>query len=350
MGRVFKRKYRDKKTGELRECATYTLELSINGRKVREPTDTTRKEQANALLRERESAIWEGRYLPRAKKRVDLTVGGLRDLWLKDRASKKSLRHDKGRFAAIVKALGEHRVVATLRADDVRDLKKGLAADKAKPATVNRHLALLRSALNLAADSGHTHRDPMRGISFEAENNERDRICTAAEYERLKEGAEGDLRVLVVVAYWTGMRLGEIAGLTRDRLDLRAGTIRLRARDTKEGAAKALPLPAEAIEELHAVPARVDGRVFRCRVESYSRQFSALVGELGIKDLRFHDLRHTAATRMHEAGVDILTIQAFTGHKTLAMLKRYTRVTEARMRRALEQQGAHAAGSEASKR
>ena len=348
MGRVFKRRYRDKKTGELRECATYTLEFYVNGRKVREPTETRQKENAKTLLREREQSLWEGRYFPRSRSRIDLTVGTLRDNWLDERKGKLSLRHDKARLGSFVDHVGEHRVVASLATTDVIGWRASLEKRKLEVATINRHLAVLRSALNLAAEQGHAHRDPMRGIRMAKERNERDRICSPAEFAKLYEEAEEEIRALVVIGYELGMRLGEIVGLRRDRVDLEAGTVRLRAADTKEAAPKVLVLPASVVKEMKEIPAR-RARFFHHTTETYSRKFAELAAELKIEDLRFHDLRHTAASRMHAAGVDLLIIQAFTGHKTLAMLKRYTRVTPDTMRRALEKVEAHEA-SDLSKR
>lgn len=339
--------------GVYKRGGVWWLRYSAGGRQVRETADTSRKEQAEALLRERLQAVWEGRHFPgkRRAKAQHMTVAKLRDDWLAERASKKSIGMDKTRLRRAVEHFGAGRLVVTITAEDVSAWRAELAKDKLSVATINRHLASLRGAINLAVDRGHLASSPMRGVRLEKESNERDRLCSRAEYERLRDAAEGDLRAIIVMGYWLGMRLGEISGLAWNRVDLERGTLRLRASATKEGAAKPLPLPTEAVKELKALPRNISGRVFRHTVQTYSRKFAELCGELKIEELRFHDLRHTAVTRMLEAGVDLRTIQAFTGHKTLLMVKRYAKVTETRMRDAMSAIEAHETrGLDASKR
>lgn len=318
------------------------LDYRVNGRRVRESAETTRKEQALALLRERQQAAWEGRYFPGRGEAKAITVRKLVDDWLDERASKASIDHDRARLERAVDHFGAGRIVASITSAEISAWRKALASEGLAVATINRHLAALRGALNLAVDRELIHRNPMRGVRLEAERNERDRLCSREEYERLRDEAIGDLRVVIVMGYWLGMRLGEIAGLEWGRVDVERGTLRLSAAATKEAAAKALPLPAEAVRELKALRRRDDGRVFKHTVQTYSRLFGELCDELKIQDLRFHDLRHTAVTRMLEAGIDLRTIQAFTGHKTLLMVKRYAKVTETRLRDAMSQVEAHA--------
>lgn len=326
------------------------IQYNASGRQYRESANTSRRADAEALLRERLQSIWDGRFFPhRGKRKRDLTIAGLLDLWVNERSGKRSLRHDETRLGAAVKHFGKDRLVATITADDVAGWRDELAEGH-ETATVNRHLAVLRSALRLAAARGHAHQDPLSGIRLERERNARNRICSPDEYAAIREAAVDDTRAVVTVGYWIGMRLGEIAGLTRERLDLRAGTIRLAAADTKEGQIKTLALPRAVVDELKTLPVRTDGRVFAYDSDAYSKRFAALCRECEIADLRFHDLRHTAATNMRRAGLDLMTIAAFTGHKTLAMLKRYQHVSVDDLRDAMSRVEAHAAGRDASKR
>jgi integrase len=320
---------------------TWWIEYSVSGMRYRESAKTTRRENAETLLRTRQQQLWEGTFVPGARKSKPLTIGGLRDLWLRERKGKASLSDDKQRLGVFVERFDEHRMVATLTTDEIRDWRDELA-EKLEPATVNRYLAVVRSALNLADTSGHQHRDPMAGITFGGEDNARDRLCSPEEYRRLIEAAQGDLGACITVGYWTGMRLGEIVNLTRDRLDLDAGMLRLSASATKEATAKSVPLPADAVSALRSIPSRIDGRVFRCNRDWYSRKFGELAKSLEIKDLHFHDLRHTALTRMADAGVDIMTMAAISGHKTLEMLKRYVHRREVALRAAMDRVEAHA--------
>lgn len=314
---------------------TWWVQYSVNGRQYRESAKTTRKESAQAFLRDKMQAIWEGRFFPDKKRQRDLTIGKLRDKWLDDKAGKKSIRMDKTRLRVIVEHFGEHRLLATVTAEDVIEFRKGLTANGLSVATVNRHLAVLRSALNYVRTLGYSHRDPMASVTLDDERNQRNRICTLDEYERLIDGAEtDDLRLMVVIGYWLGMREAEIANIPRAQI--RDGSLWLSSGETKEADVKSVPLPKKALPLIAALPIRLNGRLLPYSANTYSRQFSALCKTVGIRDLRFHDLRHTAVTNMLEAGIDILTIQTITGHKTLHMTRRYAHITNKRRVAALD--------------
>ncbi len=321
--------------------AVWWIQYSVAGRQYRETAKTTRKADAEALLRRRQQEIWEGRFFPGRRVRSDLTVAGLKDLWESERATKRSLRQDKVRLARAVERFGAHRLVGTLTADDLAAWRDELRA-KYSEATVNRHLAAMRSALNLASDRGHVHQDPFRGIRLSPERGARNRVCSPDEYRALLEGAYLELRLLIAIGYWTGMRLGEIVGA--QRIDKKARSIRLTAAETKEADTKSVPLPTDAITVIDEMPKRLDGRWFTYTANTYSRHFADLCAKLKIDGLRFHDLRHTAVTSMRRAGVDLLTIQRITGHKAIQTLKRYSHVTEDDLSAAMAKTEAHAAG------
>jgi integrase len=155
------------------------------------------------------------------------------------------------------------------------------------------------------------------------------------------------MRVAIVIGYRNGMRLGEIVGLTRDRVDVKRRAIRLGG-GTKEGDAKNAPLPSDAVGEIEKLPRRIDGRLFSMSPDTASKAFAALCVAVEIDNLHFHDFRHTAVTNFLEAGVDLMTIQTITGHKTLHMTKRYAHISDKRRREAMEKVEAQAATSERS--
>lgn len=193
-------------------------------------------------------------------------------------------------------------------------------------ATRNCYLALLRAALYHAVEDNYWHNNPARRFPQLPEHNARDRICSRDEYERLIDAAEPQLRLAIIIAYHTGMRLGEIAGLTWDHVDAKQRILKLKSSETKTSAARIVPIADAVRKELDAQPRRLDGKLFAATAGNLSAWFGKLCRELKIKDLRFHDLRHTAGTNLRRAGADIFTIKQITGHKTLAMLERYNTI------------------------
>jgi len=275
-------------------------------------------------------------------------VKDLGEKWLERSSGKRSLRHDKQRWGRIEEFFGPDRNIAAILTEDVIEFRDALGkedtrriSDEAKakdpkhrklmaPATVNRHLALLRSALRYAEKSLRQRTlDPTSGVEMLDELNERDRLWTAKEYEQLREAAPPALRLAIIFAYWTGMRLGEITSLQWEQVDIKAGVARLKSKDTKTKEARIVPLPVAVLDALTEEARPVGGgALFKVRSSSLSPLFTRLARELEIENIRLHDARHTAATRLRRAGVDVLTIQRITGHKTLDMLRRYNTITE----------------------
>lgn len=318
---------------ERQDSGQWWISYSVGGRRFRRVGGKT-KAQASALLAKVEVEIFEGKHFP-DKRKAGLTLAGLQDLWFEHAANKKSVKADQSRFDTVVSFFGASTQITGLAPADIEKLKALLTNKQTRfgkpmaPASVNRHLEVLRAALRVADANGHFHRNPMRGVKFLDEHNERDRVATPDEYEQLVDAAAPKLRLAIVLGFHTGMRLGEIAGLTWEQIDLRKRVVRLHSSETKTGYGRTVPLSPEAIEALKAWPRSLDGgRLIDVAATSLSPLFSRLCRRLEIKDLRFHDLRHSALTNLRRAGADVFTISAISGHKSLSMLKRYQTISD----------------------
>lgn len=92
---------------------------------------------------------------------------------------------------------------------------------------------------------------------------------------------------------------------------------------TKNGTARTVPLSSRAVAALEAMPRSPDGRVIPMSHYAISLRFRQLRERIGLENFRWHDLRHTAATRIARKLPNIIELSSVTGHKSLAMLKRY---------------------------
>jgi integrase len=126
---------------------------------------------------------------------------------------------------------------------------------------------------------------------------------------------------LVKLALETAMRRSELLGLRWEHIDLQKRTIFLQL--TKNGTSRTVPLSSQAIKILTEMPRNLDGRVFPLTHEVVSQAFNRARKQAGVKDVRFHDLRHMAITRLAEKLPNLIELSAVSGHKSLAMLKRY---------------------------
>lgn len=169
-------------------------------------------------------------------------------------------------------------------------------------------------------------------------------MLTEGEYQRLLDAAPGWLEPVLIAAYHTGMREGEILGLTWDRVDLRGGWVHLREVDCKNKEARDVPLNGVVVDTLRTLRRGGDGAIgpvfFRDGSPVNKHNISYWIRKIcraeEIHDFVFHDLRHTFVTNMRKAGRQDRAIMAMVGHKSLDMLKRYDTIDKDDLRRVMD--------------
>ena len=291
---------------------------------------------AQRALEARKAAIIDGRFeitRPEEEKRVVPTLQEFFDHeylpWA--RAHKRSWADDVSVFRARLK-----RTFGTRRLDEIarKEVERWKAKSRTSglaPATVNLGFGLLRHLFNQAIAWGYLTESPCRGVKQFRLNNQRVRFLAKEELGRLLVAAGNTknpwLRSLIIVAVNTGMRFGELAKLTWADVDLDRRIFTLR--DTKDGTTARLPFNDVVLFTLTTLP-RLAGNdhVFpgngkSGRLDNVKRSFRAALEDAGIEDFRFHDLRHTFASHMVMAGVDLNTVRELMRHKTLDMTLRY---------------------------
>ena len=169
--------------------------------------------------------------------------------------------------------------------------------------------------------------NPVSKVRKPAEGRSRDRRLTDQEWTELEKECRASRNIYlwpaVELAVETGMRQGEILGLDWTDVDMKKKFVQLR--DTKNGEDRAVPLSPAALTVLQKMPRSISGKVFPIQRITLSAAFQAARKRAEIEDFHFHDLRHEALSRFSERGdFSVLEIASISGHKTLAMLKRYT--------------------------
>ena len=170
------------------------------------------------------------------------------------------------------------------------------------------------------------------------ENNVRNRVLSFEEFDKLIKHSPEHLQPILGLAYYTGMRKGEILGLTWDQVDLKRGWIHLRPEQTKTGEGRKIPLNEKVVKILRSIRKEV-GLVFHHRgrpIKEVRKAFNTACQKAGIEDFLFHDFRHTFVTNMRKAGKQDRAIMAVTGHKTMSVFMRYDTVDEEDLRKVIE--------------
>jgi integrase len=212
-----------------------------------------------------------------------------------------------------------------------------------RPATSNRHRSLLSMTYRLAIRNGRVRENPVRQVPRQRENNVRARFLDAKEEAALR----AKIRALCParepefdLALHTGMRRNEQHHLRWQDVNLRAGVITIP--ESKHGGARHMPINSVAGKALEIRAQNRNGSEYVCggsdsrEGRDWERWFEQCVGEAGIPDFRWHDLRHTFASRLAMAGVPLRTLAELLGHKTLAMVMRYAHLAPAHLRDAVE--------------
>ncbi|MBU3669930.1 MAG: site-specific integrase [Polynucleobacter sp.] len=194
--------------------------------------------------------------------------------------------------------------------------------------TVIRELAYFSSIINHARrEWGINIANPVHLVKKPPTPQGRNRVLTHEEEVRLLHACEPKAnrniytRPFVILALETAMRRGEILSLTWENIDLVKRTAYLSI--TKNGESRTVPLSNRAIEILQALPRSIDGRVLPINFAALETNFKRARERANLCDLRIHDLRHTATTRLSQKLCNLLELSAVTGHKQLSMLKRY---------------------------
>ena len=153
----------------------------------------------------------------------------------------------------------------------------------------------------------------------------RDRRLKRSEESKLLKAAsdyEGDIADIIAFAIETAMRRAEIAQMRWEHVNLARRVVLLP--ETKSGEPRRVPLSSKAITILD-IRKKDLGPVWEIQhPASITKAFVRVCTRAKLEDLRFHDLRHEATSRLFEKGLNMMEVAAITGHKTLIMLKRYT--------------------------
>lgn len=230
-----------------------------------------------------------------------------------------------------------HLAISAVTADVLVEARDEIKARASGP-TANRYIAAISAVLKRAwREWGWIPENPAGRVERAREAPGRVRWLTQEEIGRLlaacTTSGRPELRTLVVMALATGMRQGEILGLRWDDVDL--GRRLFVLHHTKNRERRGIPISAALVDELRALPRRIDSPLLFPPAQpgsvdpwpTYRKPWRRALAEAGIADFRFHDLRHTAASYLAMNGATEREIAEVLGHRTLQMVCRYSHLS-----------------------
>lgn len=316
----------------------YYIDYSFNGKRRRKKVGTSKK-MAELALKETELRIAKGQYLGVIEPET-MIVDDLCEKYLKFSKSGKTPKSHIRDITSIKNLLREFSGtlisdVTSYALESYMNKRKNVV----EPATVNREIACMKHMFNKAVEWGYLGSNKLKAVKRFKEPPARVRYFNDEENENLLRCCNEQLKSIVITALNTGMRKGEILGLQWTDVDMKNRIITLR--NTKNNEARTIPINDILYKELKSIGPEGDGQyVFSHengdRYDDIKTAFKGALKRAEIKNFRFHDLRHTFASRLVMAGVDIRTVQQLMGHKDIKMTMKYSHLSDAHMKEAVK--------------
>lgn len=336
---------------------SYHAEIRLRGYPPQRESFRTRS-LAKQWIQDTESGIRDGRHFKTSEAKRH-TVGEMIDRfigqWL-PKFPKGMVKQTallgwwKNRFGHLLLSDLTPSLIAEARDDLLRAVTK--RGDLRSPSTVNRYLAALSKVFTVAIrEWGWLDESPLRKVSKPKEAPGRDRFLSYEEKERLLEACKASenpfLYPLVGLSIITAMRYSELIKLVWEDIDFRSQSISLR--ETKNGDNRVIPLTQEAESLLRLCPTfseEPSGFIFKSNrannksgILSIRNSFEKTLKECGIKNFRWHDLRHTAASYLAMNGATQGELMAILGHRSPQMTRRYAHYSQEHIRQILNRTG-----------
>jgi len=222
----------------------------------------------------------------------------------------------------IVSQFGEDTMLCTLTTAAIAEFQDGLLRKGLKPATANRHLSMISTMMRVAIDRGGLQARPKFPKNLKVRNGRvrfMSRDEEAAHVKWIEERGRAEHAAMIIVLLDTGMRMGEFYNLKAQDIDLEQRVIHIW--ETKADLPRSIPMTSRvhnimSLERTHWQPNR----------SVFIKWWQKTRKDLGFADDTHyvpHVCRHTCASRLVQAGVDILRVKQWLGHKDIQMTQRY---------------------------
>jgi integrase len=328
----------------------------LDGKVVRKSTGTDKYKEAELMLHSEKKAVQEGKH-PETKILQNYTFSELSEkykAWVNGRqasAENKEYTIDRliERFGflplrkfntALLEQLQTDLMSKGLRSEKTKGVKpemiKGL-----KPASINRIISTVKHMFTKAVDWEMVEADTLKKVRKvnNLREDKRLRFLSVEEAQGLISVCDEHLKPIVITALNTGMRKGEILRLRWSQVDLQHGFILLDK--TKNGERREIPVNDTLRTVFRSLRRQIDvPYVFHAakklsNYQNVKRSFATALERARITDFHFHDLRHTFASQLVMAGVDLVAVKELLGHKDIKMTLRYAHLAPAHKRKAV---------------
>jgi len=316
----------------------WAIDFYVDGKRHRKTIGPDKAEAERVLretereLREKKFPALEGWERPRRKVYISEILD---DFWEYSKVNKRSAERDAvclRHFRQFFGNLSVNRVVPSQV-----ERYKAIRREKVKSGTVNRELTCLKTVFNLAIKNGKALTNPVRQVKMLLNPAKRIRFLTQGETRLLLRACDDRLRPLVILALQTGMRRGEILNLRWRDIDFDNRLLWIG--ETKTGEGRYIPMDETVVKMLSERQDKIPDKLLFAKNEYprwiVRRWFNRAVKKSAITVCTFHTLRHTFASHLVMAGVDLVTVGELLGHKNYTTTLRYAHLAPEHKRGAM---------------
>jgi integrase len=313
-------------------------------RKKKIPT----KEQAVVLVAKVKAEEFEGRYFDRLKAPTITVKEAWKAYETITKRDNDSWRSDVSRAKPLVQHIG-HRQAAQLNLGDIDQYRNLRLAETTRrgrppsPQTLDHEVALVKRILNYAVACGKLTTNSVSKVPLLRKSNVRSVVMTEEKFGELLAAADPELQPILLLAYETGMRKGEVLNVRRAQVDLKEGTISLSSGDTKTEEARKVYLTGRTLAALKALPTHLRSEYLFVnpktgkRWSEIRRMFGRACKKVGLSGVWFHDTRRSFCTNARRRGIPESVVMRMSGHKTRTVFARYNIVEDDDVKRAVLQ-------------
>lgn len=329
------------------------VRFTFNGKPYRWCSGEKTKKLAENYLLDIKRAIRDGnfeeKYLGVTREELRLSDGinwYLKNFVELNTAREKNRRDTERILGDFLKVVGDKPIMQIVRLDIERYKMDRMAAGN-KTDSINRHIGTISGMFSRLARKDIIPHNPVQGkIDYYPDSAPRDRYATPDELARILAAIQNpEFKMIVILAVFTGMRLSNIAGLRRSDINLERGFFHFVQVKRRPGDAPrinvvpitrvVLPLLKKYMEKY-----RIEEKLFSFESQTITNLWIAKMQELGIKGLRFHDLRRTLATYLrNNSDADMFLIAKILGHSRPNITDAVYAVTEVERKRTAIEQG-----------
>jgi integrase len=307
------------------------------------------RQAAIAVYQLRKTEIRLGKFFPpdRSKKITFRELAAARMEEKKLRLAPRSYRSDKFRLAALLAEFGD-MPAELVRPDAIARFLNGLREGTANRresnrlgSTVNRYRSLLSSIFSYGVQTEKLALNPVRRVPRFKESDHRVRFLDVEEEKALRTAVRElgeEYEAEIDLALNTGIRRGEQFGLKWENVDLERGILTV----TGKTGRRFIPINSAARAAIGKLWRASNGSIFVCSEakregqDDWRKWFAAATVDAKVDNFRWHDLRHTFASRLVMAGVSLPSVQQYLGHRSILTTQRYAHLSPDHQRENIE--------------